>query len=261
MRALAAGLLLAPFAVVATPAAAQETAPPSTFTVTGGATIVSDYRFRGISQTNRKVAVQATATVTHRSGVYASFWGSTIDDYIANGSDQELDLIAGYSHTFHNGVKLDGGVLYYYYPGGGHANTDFVEPYVDISATYGPVTGKLTANYAPKARALSTGVRPTEDNLYLAGDLSAGIPHTPLSVSGHLGHTFGPSYLSIGDGYTDWNLGASATFNHITVGVSYVDTDKDSYIPVSAGGIYNPAGTRQRNISSSGVVASVGVSF
>ena len=241
---LCAGFVLG---AVATPACAQDTAPPPTFTVTGGATVVSDYRFRGISQTDRKVAVQGTATVTHKSGLYASFWGSSIDDYVANGSDQELDLIAGYSHSFSNGVKLDGGVLYYYYPGGGRANTDFFEPYVDVSATYGPVTGKVTANYAPKSRALSVG-NGREDNLYLSGDLSTGIPNTPLGLSGHLGHTFGPSYLSIGKGYTDWNLGATATFNHIVVGLSYVDTDKTL--------LYD-----RRNLSGSGVVASVGVSF
>ena len=239
--------LLAGSLLLAAPAVAQDTAPPKAFTVTGGATVVSDYRFRGISQTDRKVAVQGTATVTHSSGFYASFWGSSIDDYVANGSDQELDLIAGYSHSFANGVKLDGGVLYYYYPGGGRAKTDFVEPYVDVSATYGPVTGKLTANYAPKQQALSVG-NGREDNLYLSGDLSAGIPRTPVSVSAHLGHTFGPSYLSIGKGYTDWNLGANATFGHLVVGLSYVDTDKNVFYD-------------RRNLSGSGVVASVGATF
>ena len=104
------GLMLA---AAATPAMAQdETAPPPAFTVNGSATVVSDYRFRGISQTNLKAALQGGLTVTHSSGVYVSAWGSSIDDYIANGSDQELDLIAGYSHTFKNGVKIDGGVLY-----------------------------------------------------------------------------------------------------------------------------------------------------
>ena len=238
-----AGLAL----VVPASAHAQDTAPPSAITVNGGATLVSDYRFRGVSQTDRKVAIQGTATVTHSSGFYVSFWGSSIDDYIANGADAELDLIAGYSHTFKSGVKLDGGVLYYYYPGGGHAKTDFVEPYVDVSATYGPVTGKITANYAPKQDALSIG-RGREDNFYLAGDLSAGIPRTPLTVTGHLGHTFGQSYISIGKGYTDWNVGASATFNKVTVGVSYVDTDKNVYYD-------------RRNLSGSGVVASIGASF
>lgn len=246
---LALAAATAPFAVHAQDA---PTAPPPALTVTGGATIVSDYRFRGVSQTDKKVAVQGTATVTHSSGLYASFWGSSIDDYVANGSDQELDLIAGYSHTFASGVKLDGGVLYYYYPGGGNANTDFFEPYADVSATYGPVTAKVTVNYAWKQKALSVGAG-KEDNFYLAGDLSAGIPKTPISLTGHLGHTFGTSYISIGDGYTDWNLGAAVTFSHITVGISYVDTDKTLLITDQLSKI--------RNIASAGVVASVGASF
>jgi uncharacterized protein (TIGR02001 family) len=234
----------------ATPMApAEATAPPAALTVTGGATLVSDYRFRGYSQSNRKPAIQATATVTHESGLYASFWGSSIDDYVANGADQELDLIAGYSHTLGNGVKLDGGILYYYYPGGGHANTDYFEPYADISATYGPVTGKVTVNYAWNQAGLSIG-NGKEDNVYLAGDLSGGIPNTPVSLTAHLGHTFGQSYISVGDGYTDWNLGAAVTFSHITVGVSYVDTDKNVYY-----------GARNRNLTGSGVVASLGASF
>ena len=53
------------------------------FTVTGGATLTSDYRFRGISQTNKEPAVQGTFTITHSSGFYATWWGSSIDDYIA----------------------------------------------------------------------------------------------------------------------------------------------------------------------------------
>ena len=45
-----------------------------------------------------------------------------------------------------------------------------------------------------------------EDNLYLAGDLSATIPKTPIGLTAHLGHTFGPCCLSIGNEYTDWSL-------------------------------------------------------
>ena len=253
---LAMAAAAAPLAATAQDAPADApTAPPPAFTVTGGATIVSDYRFRGISQTDKKVAVQGTATITHSSGFYASFWGSSIDDYVAAGSDQELDLIAGYSHTFASGIKLDGGLLYYYYPGGGDANTDFFEPYADISATYGPVTGKVTVNYAWSQKALTLGLpgRDKEDNVYLAGDLSAGIPKTPISLTAHLGHTFGKSYISVDDGYTDWNLGAAITWNHITAGISYVDTDKDVFILDS--------NLKTRNITSSGVVASLGVSF
>jgi uncharacterized protein (TIGR02001 family) len=250
MRTTILGLSAVALAAIATPALAED-APASDFTVTGGATVVSDYRFRGISQTDKRVALQGTFTVAHSSGLYATVWGSSVDDYIAAGSDAELDLIAGWSGTY-GGTTFDVGVLYYYYPGAeslvpGYAS-DFFEPYASVKHTFGPVTAKLSAAYAPKQNALSIGAG-KEDNLYVAGDLSAAVPGTPLSVSAHLGHSFGPSYLTIGDEYTDWSVGASYTWNHLTFGVSYVDTDKS---------LFSPSG---RNISKAGVVGSVGVAF
>ena len=74
----------------AAPAAAEDLG--GGFSVNGGATIVSDYRFRGISQTDRRFAIQGTVSVSHASGFYATVWGSSIDDYVANGSDAETGL-------------------------------------------------------------------------------------------------------------------------------------------------------------------------
>jgi uncharacterized protein (TIGR02001 family) len=237
--ALAAGL-------AAAPASAED--KPSHVTVSGGATIVSDYRFRGISQTDRRFAVQGTFTVQHDSGLYATVWGSSIDDYVFNGSDQEIDFIGGYRKTF-GGTTVDVGVLYYYYPGSGGINSDFFEPYASVAQAIGPLTAKVTANYAPSQAALATPGTTKQDNLYLAGDLSAAIPETPVSLTAHVGHSYGPSYLTIGNGYTDWSLGASATFSHVTVGVAYVDAD---------GVFITPSG---RDAAKAGIVASVGVSF
>lgn len=248
MRKSILGLSAVALAALSVPALAQDE-PTSAITVTGNAAVVSDYRFRGISQTDKRFALQGGITVTHESGFYVSTWGSSIDDYVAAGSDQELDLIAGYSKTI-GAATVDVGVLYYYYPGSGGANTDFVEPYASVKGTFGPATAKLSAAYAPKSRALSVdGGLTREDNLYVAGDLSASIPNTPLGVSAHLGHSFGPSYLTIGKEYTDWNIGATYTWSHLTFGVSYVDTDKS---------LYSPSG---RNISKAGVVGSITASF
>lgn len=244
---LAAATLLG-LGVTATPASAADLG--GGFSASGGATLVSDYRFRGISQTDKHFAVQGTFTVSHSSGFYGTVWGSSIDDYVENGSDQEIDLIAGYSKTF-GGTKIDGGLLYYYYPGSGGINSDFFEPYVDVSQTVGPLTAKVTANYGFKQKGLALNqVGPKQDNLYLAGDLSAAIPKTPVSVSAHLGHTYGPSYLSIGKGYTDWGVGASVAAKNLTVGLNYVDTNRDFINPFNG-----------RNESSQGIAASVGVTF
>lgn len=230
---------------LASPAAAADLG--SGFSVTGGATLVSDYRFRGISQSDKRFAVQGSISLNHESGFYASVWGSSIDDYVAYGADAELDLIGGYRKSFGN-TTIDVGLLYYYYPGSGGVASDFIEPYASIAQVIGPVTAKLTANYAPKQSALSVGSG-KEDSLYVAGDLSAAIPKTPVSLIAHLGHSYGPSYLTIGDGYTDWSLGASATFKQLTVGLAYVDTNKS--FPTPSG----------RNASSAGIVASLGVTF
>src|SRR3954462_7202440 len=100
--------------VAAAPAAGTDLG--AGFAVNGGATLVSDYRFRGISQTDRRFAVQGTFTLSHASGFYATVWGSSIDDYVAAGGDQEIDLIAGWHRTW-SGTTLDLGVLYYFYPG------------------------------------------------------------------------------------------------------------------------------------------------
>lgn len=218
------------------------------FSVTGGATLVSDYRFRGISQTDLHPAVQGTFSLNHKSGFYATWWGSSIDDYIANGAQAENDLIVGYQKSINKTTTINGGVLYYWYPGNHGATTDFAEPFFSVAEAFGPLTAKATVNYAPKQKALSVG-NGSEDNLYLAGDLAYAIPKSPLSLTAHLGHTWGPSYLSIGKEYTDWNIGAAFTKGPLSVGVQYVDTNKASYSP------------HGHNISGSGVVGSIGVAF
>ncbi|MDZ7894311.1 MAG: hypothetical protein U5M50_04700 [Sphingobium sp.] len=73
---------------------------------------------------------------------------------------------------------------------------------------------------------------------------------TPASSLGaHLGHSFGPSYLTIGKEYTDWNRDGVLHLNHLTFGVGYYDTNLSAFSPTG------------RNISKAGVVGSIGVAF
>ena len=231
--------------VAAAPAAAADLG--AGFSVNGGATLVSDYRFRGISQSNRRFAAQGTFSIGHTSGFYGTVWGSSIDDYVANGSDAELDLILGYKKAF-GSTTVDGGVLYYYYPGSGGVNSDFAEPYLSVSHAFGPLTAKGTVNWAPKQKALTLDGIHKESGVYLAGDLSYTIPKTPIGLTGHLGHSFNENYITFGEEYTDWGLGVSVTHGPLTAGLSYVDTNTTLY-------------GDGRNISKGGVVASLGVAF
>lgn len=229
-------------------ASAQDiTDPPGALTVSGDVTLVSDYRFRGVSRTDRRPALQGSATIEHASGFYGTVWASTVSDYIFNGADAEIDVSAGY-RTTSDGTTIDVGVLYYLHPGSDGIASDFVEPYASVAHILGPVTAQASLAYAPRQAALSVG-NGREDNLYVAGDLSAGIPGTPFAMSAHIGRTFGPSRLSIGRAYTDWRLGATYTTQGLTFGLAYVDTD-DAFIT-----------PRGRNEAGAGAVASVGLSF
>ncbi|MFM9977763.1 MAG: TorF family putative porin [Sphingomonadaceae bacterium] len=258
--------------LAANSALAQESDPPLAITINGTATLVSDYRFRGISQTDKKFAVQGSLTITHESGLYASVWGSSVDSYVTAASDlyaggngtsccvarQEIDLIVGFKKTL-GSATVDVGVLYYVYPKtkapGDATSSDFIEPYVAISGTVGPLSAKATVNYAPKQKALALDqIGPKQDNVYVAGDFSVAIPNTPVSLTAHIGHSFGPSWLSTTDGglkdeYTDWALGASVTFKALTLGVQYVDTDTRFFVPSG------------KDAAKAGIVATLGVSF
>lgn len=217
-----AGLLL----TATTPALAQDaTEPAPAITVTGGVTGTTDYRFRGLSQTDKKVAGQATVNFNHESGFYVGTWTSTIDDKVSlpGYGGTELDIYGGYTKTFGSGVGVDAGLLYYVYPGGADGfDTDFFEPYASLLYSVGPVTAKVGANYAWKGQ---SGLA-DNDSLYLRGDVTVNVPNTPVSVLGHIGHTDGQLGILAPDSkYTDWSLGVEVVQKFVKLGVQYVDTD------------------------------------
>ena len=236
-------------ALVASPAAAQnnnaaDQAPA--VTVSGAATVASDYRFRGVSQSDRNMAVQGGITIAHQSGVYIGTWASNLAGWgTFGGADMELDLIAGYKKSLNDTGTIDVGLTWYMYPGGA-AKTDFAEPYVKLSGTTGPATLTAGAAYAPKQQAIGkwyatgadaaagTYTRPgaKDDNLYLWGDGAVAVAGTPVTAKAHIGHSWGqdglgPNATAVAPtgAYWDWSLGADVTFDKLTLNVSYVDTD------------------------------------
>jgi uncharacterized protein (TIGR02001 family) len=248
-KSIAGALLLA---ATATPAFAQEesgpTDAPAPFTVTGGVTLTSDYRFRGTTQTDGGPAVQATINVNHASGLYAGVWASTIDGGLDGSTpaltgygDVEVDLYGGYTKTLNGGLGFDVGLLYYWYADGTKGQkTDFFEPYASVSYTIGPVSTKVGAAYAWGGQAGLAGfdVRGgNDDNLYVYGDASIAIPTTPITLKGHLGHSSGalgslnvPGVVD--NSYMDWSVTAEWVGGPIKGGVSYVDTDiSNAFVP------------------------------
>ena len=223
---LAAGLGLAA-------SAAQAEDLGQGFSVTGGVTLVSDYRFRGISLSDEDPAVQGTITLNHESGFYFGTWASSIEDTPTFGHT-EVDLYAGWAKEFSPGTTFDVGVTYYVYPNGNDAfgDSDYFEPYAKLSHQLGPVKATVGAAYAWGQSAIADA-----DNLYLFTDASFPIPGTPLTAKGHFGYSDG-SLAPTGD-YLDWSLGLDAAVGPVTLGVAYVDTDLGDFPLVDKGVVFS----------------------
>ncbi|OWS69847.1 TorF family putative porin [Polynucleobacter campilacus] len=168
--ALAASSLLATAAFAQTAPAAEA---PEASPITANVTVVNDYRYRGISQSNFKPAIQGGFDYAHESGVYIGNWNSSIswigDSYGLSGGNSgkgntygnvsapiEMDFYAGIKkELIGEGFASDLGVLQYYYPtsgipnsNGAYANPNTTEIYVAQNFTFGPVTGFAKFSYA-----------------------------------------------------------------------------------------------------------------
>lgn len=258
------------------PAFAQEE-PTAPVTVSGSVAMVSDYRFRGVSMTDRGMAVQGGISVSHESGAYAGVWGSNLSGWgTFGGANMELDLNAGYAVDL-GGATLDVGLVWYMYPSG-LDTTDFAEPYIKLSGDIGPVSALVGVAYAPKQEALGkacsdaacTIARPgaKEDNLYLWTDVSGAIPNTPVTLKAHLGWSkgnsgLGPNGTSLAPTgkYLDWLVGADVAIpgTPLTLGIAYVDTDiarvEENYIRP------NFSAADGKSIARSQVVFSISAAF
>lgn len=116
----AAAWALASIYLVSAAQAQDAPAPVETpsWTVSGNASLVSQYLFRGITLTQGKPAIQAAAEVAHASGFYAGIWGSGVSHAAYNnGSGTEIDFYGGWRKDLGNGYGLDTGVYAYWYPG------------------------------------------------------------------------------------------------------------------------------------------------
>ena len=98
--------------------AAAAAAPAPDWSNTGNITLVSDYLFRGISQTQAKPTAQATLDFTHVSGLYLGLFGSGVSHAAYNnGSGSEIDVYGGYRYPLSEGNNIDAGLVTYWYPG------------------------------------------------------------------------------------------------------------------------------------------------
>jgi uncharacterized protein (TIGR02001 family) len=185
--------------------------------------VVSDYDFRGTTQTDEDPAFQLGLSYTADSGFYVGAWGSNVD-FGPGDPDIELDVFAGYAWgDSETSFGYDVGVNFYTYPSASEGN--FAEVYFALSR--GPFTGKLWYTWD----FLGLG----EDAFYLEGNLSFPLP-AEFSLDLHAGYSFGAAWddnildLNGGDGYVDFSVGVSRSFGNFDVSLKYTDgSDWDGY--------------------------------
>ncbi len=220
----------------------DEPALPFGFSFSGSAAVTTDYRFRGLTQTQNDPAVQAGFTLAHDSGLYLGLWGSNVD--FGEGSPSlELDPSIGFATTlesFASKPVLDVGMVYYNYPSADDLN--WLEFY-----------GKLTfASVFTEGDSLLTNVNYTND--YVAADtdswnINAGyaIPFGSTGFGGvaNVGYTVvsDEDKYSFGDddNYVDWKVGVTYAFQSIpgataelaAVGTN-IDTDNLDHVTARA---------------------------
>ncbi|QWD90666.1 TorF family putative porin [Polynucleobacter sp. MWH-Braz-FAM2G] len=187
---------------------------PEASPITANVTIVNDYRYRGISQSDFKPAIQGGFDYAHESGLYIGNWNSSIswisDSYATNGSNVgrntqspygsvsapiEMDFYAGFKKEFiGEGFASDIGFLQYYYPttgipntGGLTANPNTSEIYVAQNFTFGSLTGFVKFSYA-----VSTlfGTVNSSGSYYPDLTLNYDTGYWGLALNGHIGYQY-----------------------------------------------------------------------
>ena len=220
--------------VTALPLAAQaEDAPSTTFNI--GA--VTDYRYRGISQSRFKPALQGGADYSNPNGVYLGTWLSTIKwtkDAGGRG-DVEWDLYGGYKGEIVKDVAYDVGGLYYFYPSNklgkvaGLVNADTFEIYGAV--TLGPVTAKYShslTNTFGNVNSKNSGYLDISASFDLGNGFSLA-PHVGhQSIKGTVGLSYSDYSLTLGK-----DLGSGFSVSLAALGT---DANKDKYLTPAAYG-------------------------
>lgn len=227
-NALLATLVAGALSIPAVAMAADEpAAAPSPFT--GNISLVSDYVFRGISQTSGKPALQGGFDYAHPSGLYLGTWASNIswitDTAGATGSSLEVDFYGGYKGSITSDLAFDLGLVAYTYPNR-ELSPGFLKQ--ETREIYGALSYKwLTLKYSRSLGALfgwnETGtMEKTKGSGYLEAnatfDLGSG-----WGLTGHAGHqkVSGRSSAS----YSDYKIGITKDIGFGVAGLAVSSTN------------------------------------
>jgi uncharacterized protein (TIGR02001 family) len=232
---LAAGLasssvMAADMAVKAPPPAAP---PPSPWDIVVTAALMTDYNFRGITQSNHKPSTQAGFELRYNWNANWQSYGGISGESInfPNNAAAEIDFYGGIRPTFDK-LALDFGAWYYYYPGGQCFNTAALctslgggpAQFGAVPGTiFAPLGGNVAKQDASFWEVYGKGTYTVNDNFNFGGSVwySPSVVNTGawgVYYAGNVTLTAPTTWFSNGIGmYTSadvgyWNLGTSDLF-------------------------------------------------
>jgi uncharacterized protein (TIGR02001 family) len=222
--------------------------------VTSTWTLVSDYDFRGITQSAQDPALQASVDYAHDSGWYLGLWGSNID-FGPGDPNAEVDIYTGFTKTLDSGFNYDLGGVYYAYPSA--SDFSYFELYAGVGFTAESglsVKGKFF--FSPDFGGDTTD-GDTEAQ-YISGDLTVPLPAN-FSILGHAGYSFGDYWDALEDAapptgrpYFDYSIGVGYSVNQFSLALKFIDGSDIEELDGAPGDVFT---------SESRVVFSVATTF
>lgn len=186
------------------------------WTLAGNVSAVSDYRYRGVSLSDHKPALQGGLELARETGLYADIFVSTIDEYgedaMGRGATLETDLTLGW--TFEAGPwDVDLAIAGYGYPRG--SAVSYVEFPVLASRPLGPLLLSVGAALAPNQAHLDRA------NRYGWLGLDWSVTDRTM-IAAQVGHEDG----AFARRKTDWSLGLNWRIGPVDTSLSYVDSSQ-----------------------------------
>ncbi|WP_020179481.1 TorF family putative porin [Methylopila sp. M107] len=212
---------------------------PAFLDVAFGVAGVTDYRFRGVSNSRKDPAVQGYVELQAFEWVYVGVWASSVKypaPWERSGAAAEVDLYGGLRHAW-GALSVDVGGLYYSYPGKdtlvpapSRRDIDYWEIYAKPTVSIGDAA-TVGGNLFWTSDFMNLG----SDALYLSVIPKLNLPITSFPnlgfyVSGEFGKQWFGKTTKFAvkynwNDYVTWNAGGGVAYKAMTLDLRYSDTD------------------------------------
>lgn len=180
-------------------------------------TAASDYDFRGVSQSAKDPALQASVDYAFESGFAVGAWASNIDYGDGVDGDVELDLYANYTGEISESLGWTTGIVYYLFPG-----SDDIEEYPEIF-------GGLNAGPFAFKQWYSNDLYGSDESAwYTEANATFELPAN-FSVLLHAGYSYGDYFdqPSVGEDLFDYSVGVGYKLGNFSLALKYTGTNAD----------------------------------